>query len=217
MERKIDAVLSRLCDFFDIKTDNDLADRMGEKRSTFGSWRARGSIPYAKLIDYANEHDINIYWLLDGEHPKRKSELGYDPNFTSVPRYDVKVSAGNGYQIHSEQLVDSLKFKTDWLISKGANITSSVLIEVIGDSMEPKLYEGDLVLVDTSQTEIMDGKAFVIRIDNDLLVKYIQRLPGGKYQLFSENTIYHPITLTYDELEKDVNVIGRVLSSTHDW
>ena len=52
-----------------------------------------------------------------------------------------------------------------------------------GDSMEPRLSEGDLILVDRAQQQISDGIAYVLRLGDDLLVKYVQRLGASTVSL----------------------------------
>jgi len=92
------------------------------------------------------------------------------------------------------------------------------LVDVVGDSMETVLSEGDAVLIDLSQTDIISGKAYVIRIGDELLVKYLQHLPGDLIQVFSENSsIYPPFTVNVKDLEAEIFIIGRVVASAHMW
>jgi phage repressor protein C with HTH and peptisase S24 domain len=72
--------------------------------------------------------------------------------FVLVPRYDVRVSAGGGSVIHSEQIVDHLSFQYDWFEREvGISPKHAVVVEVRGDSMVPDLHDGELVIIDTSQ------------------------------------------------------------------
>ena len=45
------------------------------------------------------------------------------------------------------------------------------LIRVVGESMEPTLPDGGLILVDLQRKERRDGKICVIRIGDELIVK----------------------------------------------
>ncbi|MBA7666196.1 hypothetical protein ES703_74273 [subsurface metagenome] len=111
-----------------------------------------------------------------------------------------------------------IPFRRDWINKRGLNSKNLALVDVIGDSMEKVLREGDFVLIDLSQTEIVSGKAYVIRIGDELLVKYVQHLPGGLIQVFSENsTIYPPFTVSSKELGTEIFIIGRVVASAHMW
>lgn len=214
MDIDIETVLTRLHTFFGITKDSELSELMGEGRSTISAWRTRGTIPYQQIAELSRKYDLNVYWALYGEEPMHKSELSLDRDYTSVAKYDLKVSAGTGYEILNSQVVDYFKYKTSWLKSKGIQADKALLVEVSGDSMEPKLQDGDLVLIDMSKREIINGKAYVVRVDNQLVVKYVHLLPGDKCQLISENSIYPPINIdSFDQIE----VLGRVYNSNHDW
>ena len=142
----------------------------------------------------------------------------FSTNFALVPRRDVKVKGGSGDIINSEQLVDYFAFNRSWLRKRGLSEKNLVLVEVEGDSMTPVLSSGDTVLVDTSKTELKSGAAFVVRIGDELLVKYVQRLPGDKIQVSSENReLYPSFEIDLSQLDCDVTVIGRVVNSSRNW
>jgi phage repressor protein C with HTH and peptisase S24 domain len=81
-------------------------------------------------------------------------------------------------------------------------------MDVRGDSMEPLLKDGDTLLVDQSDTEIMDGRIYVVTLGDELRVKRIQKGFKG-YVLRSENTRYADITIEGDDLDA-FKVHGRV-------
>ena len=49
------------------------------------------------------------------------------------------------------------------------------LMTVMGDSMEPTLFDGDLVLVDLSRKDLAQEGIFAVRIYDGLAVKRLQR------------------------------------------
>ena len=66
-KKSADAVLDRLQLLFMAKSDSALATAMNVSRSTLGSWRARGAIPYAECVNLAGERALSLDWLLMGE------------------------------------------------------------------------------------------------------------------------------------------------------
>jgi len=52
-------------------------------------------------------------------------------------------------------------FSLQWIKRRGLDPKELQIIEVKGDSMEPKLWDGDLILIDRAQKEPKDGKSFV--------------------------------------------------------
>lgn len=130
--------------------------------------------------------------------------------FVFVPRYDIEASAGPGALLDQEKVVDHLAFKEDFVRrTLRADPKKLVLITGIGDSMEPTIRSGDLLLVDTGVTHFLDDAIYVISIDGALYVKRIQRFFGGAVAVKSDNAAYVEQTLSPGEAEA-VRVAGRV-------
>lgn len=85
---------------------------------------------------------------------------------------------------------------------------ATFFIRVSGDSMEPRIHPGDLLVVDRAQ-ETTDEQVVVARIYDELCIKRL-RLIEGKVWLYSDNTAYQPIEITE---EMDFEVWGRVMYS----
>ena len=84
-----------------------------------------------------------------------------------------------------------------------------VLMDIFGNSMEPELKDGDTVLVDQSQKEILAGAIYAIGIDDTVMVKRIEKLPD-KLVLISENGHYAPTHLHGEEIN-NVRILGKVI------
>lgn len=78
---KIDsaALVDRLQVVFGAKDDTELSRLMGQKRSTVGNWRNRGSVPYTDCVEVAEERGISLDWLLTGVGPMRRG-ISLEPN-----------------------------------------------------------------------------------------------------------------------------------------
>src|SRR5690606_27246880 len=97
---------------------------------------------------------------------------------------------------------------TPWIQRIGASAQQVAALTVAGDSMAPTLEAGDLLLIDLRLPQgVLDG-IYVIRIDDDLLVKRLQRLPQGQVQALSDNVKYEPFV--FDPAQGDVKIIGRI-------
>lgn len=132
-------------------------------------------------------------------------------DFVLVPRYDVRGSAGHVSVIHSEQIVDHLAFRADWVKSElQATQKELVLIRVKGDSMEPTISNGDLILVNTRENRIEDNAIYVLQHDDALLVKRIQRKMDGSLIIKSDNPLYAQEELDSSKVES-LRVLGRVV------
>ncbi|AKH39462.1 hypothetical protein AAW31_04760 [Nitrosomonas communis] len=132
-------------------------------------------------------------------------------DFVFVPRYDVRGSAGHGSIIHSEQIVDHLAFRADWVKNTlGVTEKDLVLISVKGDSMEPTIGNEDLILVNIQEHRIEENAIYVLQHDGALLVKRIQRKMDGSVIIKSDNLLYEQEVLDSSKAEA-LRVLGRVV------
>lgn len=146
-------------------------------------------------------------------HSVRQKVAPYEApqGFILVPRYDVTASMGNGQVIHSEQVVDHLAFRAEWLRTElGANPQHLILISAIGDSMEPTLRAGDLLLIDRSVNGVKQDSIYAFAVEDELRVKRVQRLYNGTLIIKSDNPGYTTETLTPEQAGV-INIVGRVV------
>lgn len=133
--------------------------------------------------------------------------------FVLVPRYDVAGSMGNGQVIHSEQIVDHLAFRAEWVRTElGTSPNSLVLISAVGDSMEPTLRAHDLLLIDRSVMTVKQDAIYAFAVEGELRIKRIQRLFDGSLIIKSDNPGYSAETLPPDQAGL-INIVGRVVWS----
>ena len=84
-------------------------------------------------------------------------------------------------------------------------------LQIHGDSMEPRMYEGDVVIV--RQQEDAESGDIVIAMVNgyDATCKRLMKYVGG-ISLISLNSKYDPMMFTNQEIEeKPVRIIGKVV------
>lgn len=176
----------------------------------------------AALVGIARAGGVSVAWLASGEdvptptaHSESPVVSDIKPGYAYIPLYDVAARAGNiGPVIEIEEVIDSLAFKEDWIRQElHAKPDDLRLIYVEGDSMEPDLRAGDIILIDHTDTTARREGIYVLRMDGALLVKNLQRLPGGLIKVMSKNTIYKSFTMKADDpkLGADFGIVGRVV------
>lgn len=186
------------------------------------------------IIAFCSTFGVSTQWLLEGTeanvaqksstngvpHGQEKPDLTEQHlngrSFVQVPRYDIQASAGHGSAVASEFAESHYGFKREWLKRRGLNANRLSVISVAGDSMEPSLYDNDLVLIDHASTDLTDSNIYAVRFSGELYVKRIQRLPNNLVLLISANSAYPPIEITHPVAD-GVEVIGRVVASMHEW
>jgi len=136
------------------------------------------------------------------------------PEFTFIPKYKARLSGGHGSFETSDQIEVNLAFRTEFVKSKG-NPKKMALFEIMGDSMEPFLYDRDVILVDLQQNDprmIVDGKAYAFREDNTIKVKRLS-VQGRTLMATSENSQKYP---PYEIFHEQFQLIGRVIWVGHE-
>lgn len=147
-------------------------------------------------------------------------ELLYGRDETSLPNnvYPVDMSqmvripvigrVAAGLSCHAEQDIEYYEFVQKDIVRSGETY---VYLRVVGDSMSPKILEGDLVLV-KCQPSVDSGDYAVVLIDNeDGVVKKV--VFGKNYiELDSENPYYPPRIFESEEMER-IRIFGKVVES----
>lgn len=128
-------------------------------------------------------------------------------SFRFVPKVAAVAGAGASLKT-SDAIVGYYAFRTDFLGREHISERQSVLMDVRGDSMEPTLKDGDTVLIDQSEKEILDGRIYVVTLGDELRVKRVQKGWDG-IVLTSDNSRYSDIHIAARDLEA-FKVHGRV-------
>lgn len=124
---------------------------------------------------------------------------------------EVELSAGKGSEVMLETGGRKLRFGRRTLTRKGVSPEAAACAPVTGNSMEPVLPDGSTVGIDTSSTQVMDGKMYAIDHDGQLRVKLLYRLPGGGLRIRSYNADEHPDErYEADYASEHIRVIGKV-------
>lgn len=136
--------------------------------------------------------------------------------YVALPRYDVRAAAGVGVPVLTEEVVDSIYFKADWLRrTLGVNPAQLALIEAVGDSMAPGIEDGDLLMVDVGRPTLKGDGVYVLAMDDTmtgLMVKRVELTPQGGLVISSDNQRagYGRYSIAPGELSS-IRIVGRVV------
>lgn len=204
----VDFVLDNLRRVTKTRNNGELAQVLGVSPSTVSTWKKRNTVPYREIVRYCLLNEIEIEFAIFGETANPpKADAAWLENFVVVRRYGVEASAGHGSIVNDEEILEYMAFQRQWLRTIGVTPDSAIVLTARGDSMEPLISSGDLVVVDESKKDLTDG-IFVLRLDSHLIIKRVQNLLDGRWLLKSENEAYDPITISTDQAE-DLHVVGR--------
>ncbi|WP_332311181.1 helix-turn-helix transcriptional regulator [Burkholderia multivorans] len=146
--------------------------------------------------------------VLVWEHP---DDLPPDENRVWLDRYDYRFSAGTGLIQWEVRQKKALPFDIGFFRALGSKPKDCKLVRVHGDSMEPYLFDRDMIMVDTAKTHIRDGKVYAIYFEGEPLVKQIFKQAGGSICLHSINSGKYPDKIVTPELMESVTIMGEVI------
>lgn len=173
----------------------------------------RGAKPSVdKALAIADACGVSLRWLATGEGPMRPDthQSTDDTEFEMITHLEIEASAGAGSLIDNEFVKGKIAFVRKWLRHVGLDPKQLNVISVRGDSMEPSLSDGDIILIDRRDTNPRSGGVYVLNLDGGLLVKRVQRLLNGDFKIISDNPRYEPETVPASQLDL-VRIIGRVV------
>lgn len=209
---------ARLRDAVGGESVNSFAKRCGVPEATMRNY-FKGRFPGAdKALQIADVAGVNFEWLVSGRGSKTgmaqsQIQIMGDtdlPGFTLVPRLDVQASAGNGALAWSEEPVDFLAFQESWLRARNISPKYARVLTAKGDSMEPTIRDGDVLLIDTSIDRLRDNSIYIVVYDGFVLVKRVHGRVDGSIMLISDNNRYPPETVPGHEVP-NIHVAGRVM------
>lgn len=133
------------------------------------------------------------------------------PEIEFVPKLKARPRAGTGGLETDGEAEGYYSFHSCFLRRKGGDKDSMRLFTVDGDSMEPTLHNGDLVMVNQKLTDISSGQIYLLRFENELMIKRLERRPAGEILIRSDNPTYDPITINPLNEGIDFQVFGRMV------
>jgi len=201
--------LQRVYEAAGIDSQTDLARVLGVNRSAVTQARKKGAIPDRWLLQLFRSYGLNPEWLETGNG---SIFLGTKPRpateYEKIPKVSARLCAGDGSFEVGADIQGYYSFRKAWLSKRGV-VDKMVLLDIFGNSMEPEMRDGDTVLVDQSQKNILAGAIFALGIEDTIMVKRVEKHPN-KLVLRSDNRNYAPIYFEGQEADQ-VRILGKVI------
>jgi len=204
-----------------------LARAAGISPSAFRKWlRGEAEPSRERLIAFADTAGVPIGWLVRGEgaqpalhkapeevHVEAARAAANDSlprAYLALPSRAAAAAAGAGLP-EPDHAVEFFAFRHDWIRTTFDLQPHDVqLITAIGDSMEPGIRHGDLILVDTRQSSFTEFGIYVFEARGERMVKRVQRKFDGTLFIISDNNVYQPEIIS-SKLAEEIKVVGKVI------
>lgn len=204
------------------------AQRVGLAQNTIHNM-LNGSHPRLdNLITIANACNVAVEWLATGRGPKSYSPphrlqeaAGHYSDaptplneFCFIPFFDNPIPNQPWNSAALERY--KLPFRCDWLYAEGLAPEHLVSIKAQGDTMEPLIRSGDILLIDTRHTQPAEG-LYVLKINHHLAIKRLQRLDENRIRIKNDNPAYDSVDMDIAQLNDNTSdhytIIGKVVWS----
>lgn len=199
------------------------AEIAGVARDTINNWRKEGAtLPLQKVLRLAEEVGVSLDWVATGHQVRLDLQAGGgeagpllqipgNDGFALIPRLEVEASAGGGALAAEEDVGGLIAFRAEWLRRVGVNPRSARALKARGDSMEPTIRDGDILLVDSSIDRIIDEGIYVVVVAGLALVKRLAVRRDGTIVLKSDNAARYTEEMIPREEATELSVAGRVM------
>lgn len=202
----------------------DVAKTTGIHPSTFSDWKKGKSSPkYDKIQKIAEYFGVEPDWLSGKSEFKTKKEMfqHFDDVYNTPAlqsdifrlekgmKIPVLGSVAAGTPIFAEENYIGSEEISEELASTGEFFG----LKIKGDSMSPRIMEGDTVIV-RQQDDAESGDIVIVLINGDSATcKRLMKYKEG-ISLISFNPAYEPMTFTNQDIEeKPIKIIGKVVEN----
>lgn len=187
-------------------TQQELAKATGIAQSTIASWESGARETGRKITAVADYLRINPVWLAEGKgepqldladisRPAMPGAMAVtvlesdSPDVVHIPKVKLRLRAGvTGFQTEPDTGHGSTTtgvFRS-WVNRKGYNAEQLISFEVHGESMEPTFYEGDIVVINLADKQLIDNGVYAINYEGEAVIKRLSR-DAGQWWLMSDN------------------------------
>ena len=181
-------------------TKRELAKRIGVHESSINKYeKGLVDIPLSKISELARVLKVTEAYLMGWEEKVSQTSQGLQIPVLGNVAAGIPISA-------VEDILDYEEVPQSW-----ENQGEFFALRIKGDSMQPKMDDGDVVIV-KQQSDANTGDTVIVLVNgDDATCKKLQKTENG-IMLVSTNPNYLPMFFTNEEiLTKPVVILGKVV------
>ncbi len=193
--------------------DKDVAEALGINQLTLATMKNRAKIPYKEILEFCAKRKISINWVLFDQVVE--SLQAETDKFAKIHYFkDIYASAGGGALNEEEE--GEMMYLDEEIVHKlgGIGMIKHIqAINVLGDSMEPTLYSGDVVFVNKEYRNAHKSGIYIVSTPAGLFIKRLHLQANGMVALLSDNESYAPEMVSANDVEVIGKVVGKLSSN----
>lgn len=192
-------------------TQQELADYIGVSKQAVYKYENNivTNIPTDKVDAIAKRLKVSPAYLMGWEEQPEPKKPTIPPGFEPMPKMDWVPLVGRiacGTPITAEENVELM-------VCVPSRWHSTFTLTCKGDSMEPRIHDGDLVAI-RSQPEVEQGEIAAVRIGDEATLKHVY-LHENFIELRPENPAFESIILTKEKMNTVV-IEGKAVGLCRD-
>lgn len=190
-------------------TQEDLAKKLGISKSTIGMYETNKRQPDTATKEaLADLFNVDMDYLYGRSEIKNKSARLFELASTGV-LIPVLGYVRAGYPIYAEENIIDYEEISSAMAKKGEFFG----LKIRGNSMEPRIFENDVVIV-KKQPDIENGEIAVVMVNGDeaTVKKVVKSNEGIMLVPLNSNCSYEPHFYSNAEIEGcPVSIVGKVV------
>ena len=184
-------------------TQEDLAAKAGVTQGNIAHLESGRTQTSRKVTELADALGVDVSWLSKGKGepfsepgPGNLSRTSYqeietyhagNEKVVLIPKVRLVLRAGiTGFHVDGDNEMDTHPLDLSFIRNNRLIQERLIAVKVTGDSMEPRLYEGDIVIINTADVKPVDGEVYAINYEGEAVIKRMSR-DAGSWWLTSDN------------------------------
>ncbi|BEV00102.1 XRE family transcriptional regulator [Novosphingobium olei] len=200
------------------------AELVGSKQANVSKWESGTQPDALPLAKMATEAGVTLaQFMEEAWEPKPTAiatnvrrewtieDFAAEQGWVLVEEVDLAYGMGGTFidKLSHPDSTGLVPFREDWLrgIYRGASSHLRV-VRGSGDSMEPTIRDGDMVLIDTSRKELDEQDVIWAVTYGDIgMIRRLRQMPSGSIQLMPDNQYVRPV----EAYDGELHLQGRVI------
>lgn len=208
---------------------SELSRRSGIPLSSINAYVREAKLPFDRAFAISEATGLSLDWFATGQpeyqyrladhpplSPRQLAALeasGYiqaQETSVAIPQFDARASAGPGAFSDEDRIIGRITLDAAWIQGKvGVSPERLFAIVAIGNSMQPTIESGDLLVVERYMDQVYDGAIYVVVRAGAVIVKRLQTAGPRTIVLRGDNPSSKEEVIGPDDPDETV-IIGRV-------